>query len=93
MARRLLFQVRDNVAQCVTGPIFGEAREAAAVRAFTDLVNGQAGVIAEHPADYDLLLVGVQDDESGVIDAGRGVELIVSGKSIVANRGDSNAGL
>lgn len=92
MAVKFLYQIRDRVAGVVTGPIFPEYRDGSAVRQFADLVYAKQGPISEHPADYDLLCVGQQDDESGEIAScdprvvANGQDLVRSDDAVVATK-------
>lgn len=84
MAVKFLYQIRDRVAGVVTGPIFPEYRDGAAVRQFADLVYAPQGPIKEHPADYDLICVGLQDDESGRIECDPTMpRLVANGEDLI----------
>lgn len=62
-----LYQVRDNVAEMAVGPILKEKRAASAIRAFHSLLKDNTTTPNEHPADYDLIYIGEQDEATGEI--------------------------
>lgn len=62
-----LFQIYDNVANTVVGPIISAPHQASAIRNFTDLLNDPKTTLASHPDDYKLLCIGEQDEETGII--------------------------
>jgi len=89
-----LYQIRDNVAQTVVGPIITVHHAAAAVRHFTDLLQDKNTTLAAHPDDFDLVYLGLQDEESGTIDPLPKPEPALTGKAWRAmqnNQTDDNA--
>lgn len=60
---RLITLIRDNVAQDIAGTISVVRHEAQAVRYFSDIAVDPNTMINRHPADYDLLQVGLLEDD------------------------------
>lgn len=66
---KLLFVLRDEVAQIVVGEITSERTIPSAVRSFYDLLADERTVLAKHPADYVLVHVGDMDDRGHITPA------------------------
>lgn len=62
-----LYQIYDTVDQRVVGPIMTVRHEAAAIRYFTDLLRDEKTTIGQHPDDYKLILIGTQNEDTGII--------------------------
>lgn len=62
-----LYMVRDIVGGQVIKPIIIVKHEAAAVRIFTDAMKDERTDLFQHPADYELLYLGEQNDDTGEI--------------------------
>lgn len=62
-----LYQLYDNKAQHVAGPILIFPREAAAIREFHRLLSTEGTQAAQYPGDFDLLEIGTLDEETGMI--------------------------
>lgn len=69
MATKSVYVIRDRIAGCVASPLFIEWRDGSAVRQFLDILSRGQGPITEHPADYDLLCLGLVEDSTGEIEA------------------------
>lgn len=54
----------------------------AAVRMFTDEVNGGQSLIGKHPEDYDLYHVGEFDDNTAQLEPLVSASLVVAGLSV-----------
>lgn len=67
MARIRLYQMYDKQAGIVSGPILAVNRDAAAIRAFNDVLAQKDSDPGRYPEDFELLLIGEQDQESGAI--------------------------
>lgn len=90
MSTTKLYQIRDNVAQTVTGPIFAQRNDAAAGRMFGEALGNSNSSLSKNPEDYDLFTVGSQDESSGVITPH--VELILTGRTVARRmRGEEPA--
>ena len=78
-----IFAIRDTAADAFMQPFFANTN-AQAVRNFADVVNRKRedNAIANHPADFDLYLLGHFDDNKGVIEK-TGPDRIVTGLSLV----------
>lgn len=75
-----LFQIFDKRAQQVIGNIIAYRHPAAAVRVFTDALQNKDSIISQHPEDFDLIELGEQDDETGVITAATIPQTVLSGR-------------
>lgn len=64
-----LYQIRDNKAEMVAGPIMAAKAEAVAVREFTKIIRNTDTMPGQHPEDYDLMKIGDQDEETGQVSA------------------------
>ncbi|WNK12984.1 MAG: nonstructural protein [Microvirus sp.] len=64
-----LYTVRDNIAEQLVGGIIMESNDAPAIRAFYDALRTKGSLLAEHPADFDLLKVGYIDTQDGELEA------------------------
>lgn len=60
---RKLYVLFDRVARAVEGPIITFAHDGPAIRMFHDVLGSGQSSPGQHPADYDLLSVGDQDDQ------------------------------
>lgn len=60
---RLITIIRDNVAQDLAGPITIVRHEAQAIRFFSDIAVDPQTMIYRHPTDYDLIQIGVLEDD------------------------------
>lgn len=75
-----LFQTKDTAAKTVIGPIIRAYHNAAAVRIFTDGLKDR-NTLGAHPEDYELIELGIQDEENGEIQGYDGGPVtIVTGK-------------
>lgn len=79
MATRQLYQLRDIRAQDLIGPVVAHKSMQPAIRMFEDVLQSKDTAPGQHPADYDLLFVGTQNDETGEITAGA-PQIVATGK-------------
>lgn len=56
--RRLLFAIKDTLADDITGTVLSLRNEPEAVRFFRDLLQDSGNQVGKHPADHELLLLG-----------------------------------
>ena len=63
-----MFAIYDVAVKAYMQPFFMQS-EAAAVRAFTDLVNDPTSGVGKHPSDYTLFELGVYDDTTGKVES------------------------
>lgn len=61
-----IYAIRDNKVGAFMQPFYMNTN-AAAIRAFDDLVNDGKSGVNKHPEDYELYLLGVYDDNTGRI--------------------------
>lgn len=62
-----LYTVQDIVGNQLVGGIIQEIHDAPAIRAFYDALRAENSMLAQHPADFNLLQVGNIDIETGDI--------------------------
>lgn len=67
MARKQLYQLYDTKAGVVSGPILSANKPAPMVRSFNELLADKNTDPGKYPEDYQLLHVGEQDEETGII--------------------------
>lgn len=80
-----LYVVRDLVAEAVVGGVMTFPGDPAAVRSFQDAMRNPETVIAQHPADFDLLCVGVLEEGSGqVVGHPDGPTVVITGAAMMA---------
>lgn len=60
-----LYQMYDNEAQAVAGPIIIEKRDAPAIRAFHGVLGNDKTLPGQYPEHFELRLIGQQDEETG----------------------------
>ncbi len=58
------FTIRDSAAEAFMRPFFAQSK-GAAIRSFSDEVNGGDSPISQHPEDYTLFELGVFDELTG----------------------------
>ncbi len=62
------FTVRDSAAEAFMRPFFAQS-QGAAIRSFSDMVNGEAEhPIAAHPEDYTLFALGTFNERTGMME-------------------------
>jgi len=61
-----IFSVWDSVAKVHQNP-FCLHNKHEAIRGFADAVNDESTMLAKHPEDYTLFLVGEWEDDTGTI--------------------------
>ncbi|WNK14161.1 MAG: nonstructural protein [Microvirus sp.] len=64
-----IYTVRDNVSQELVGGLIMEPSDPPAMRAFYDALRTKNSLLAEHPADFDLLKIGTIDTTTGELEA------------------------
>lgn len=64
-----LYQLYDLKAELIGGPIIPHAKEGSAIRAFSELLRNKETTPGQYPADFALISVGTQDEETGLINA------------------------
>lgn len=91
MATLKLFQMFDNVARQVTGPIAAANREEPIIRAFTDALSNPQSDPGKYPDDFSLIHMGEQNQDTGEITPCE-VQTIYSGRAWLVAKGDSSTG-
>lgn len=63
---RHLYIIRDRVAE-YSGPIFQARNDQDAIRQFFTALGQKGTTLNEHPADFELIEVGTQDENTGAV--------------------------
>lgn len=69
MTHTRLYQLYDLTAQAVAGPIMSEKKDGPAIRAFTTVLADKNTMPGRYPEQFELRLIGTQDEESSQINA------------------------
>lgn len=86
MAAKCLYQLYDRLAGHVAGPVIPEVRDAAAIRAFHEVLSSNQTLPGQYPNDFELLCVGEQDDATAVIVAYSEPRIVVTGRDWVESQ-------
>ena len=62
-----LYIVYDLIARSVLGSVIQESSDAPAIRAFYDAMRSKGSLLEQHPADFNLLLVGTILSDGAII--------------------------
>lgn len=62
-----VYGIHDGPAGMFVGPIMLFPADAAAIRVFEDALRNPSTTIGQHPGDYDLVLLGTFDPETGAL--------------------------
>lgn len=90
MAVYKMCSVLDMVAQQYGRPFFAVS-EGSAIRGFSDEINRQSdSVLYQHPADFQLFMLGEFDDESASLVLHDTPKLLVNGSALAAAKEVSN---
>ncbi|QCQ85142.1 nonstructural protein [Blackfly microvirus SF02] len=84
---KMIIAIVDTLANEVTGPLWTWQNAAPAIRQFGDLVTDQKTQIAQHPEDYDLVQVGILEDDLTITPR---KEVIITGRAIKAAQDEFN---
>lgn len=74
---RNIYAIYDNVAKDIIGGLFMAKHHQLAIRLYSDTAANPEGIIAKHPTDFDLLMVGILDTE---LNLNSRYEIIMTGK-------------
>lgn len=88
--------VRDRAADCFGQPFFALS-VGAAVRAFTDDINGSSeSIVSKHPEDFDLFMIGEFNDQNAEFLCHAPKQLLLGRDALLRNssveRADDGAG-
>lgn len=72
---RHIYTVYDTVARTVLPSLIIEQSDAPAIRAFHDALNAPNSLLAQHPADFNLILLGSLEDDGTIFPADAPVTL------------------
>ena len=64
--QKFVYTVYDSKAEVYGMPVYHEAR-GEALRAFSDAINGEAGLLSMHPEDFTLFEIGRYNQKTGLI--------------------------
>lgn len=62
-----IYQLYDEKAQTVIGPIYTSPNPVAVARELRAVVNDGQSLLAKHPEDFNLIRLGGQDTDTGLI--------------------------
>lgn len=62
-----LYQLYDEKSRVTAGPIMIEKRDGVAIRTFRELCSSKDNIVGKYPADFSMLFLGTQDEESGLV--------------------------
>lgn len=86
-----IYTVYDTVAQTVLPTLIVEASDAPAIRAFHDALSAPNSLLAQHPADFNLLLLGsIQED--GTLLPAPSPTVLATGSAWLEHRKETNNG-
>lgn len=68
MRRTKLYQVYDLKAESVAGPVMAQKNDGPAIRDFHSILQNPETMPGRHPHDFNLIQIGEQDEETGVIE-------------------------
>lgn len=89
-----VFTIHDSASSAFMRPFFSQA-PGAAIREFSDLVNGEKHPVSSHPEDYTLYEIGKFDESTGKLTAcepislGNGVTFLVQPEQLSLGNGSS----
>lgn len=63
---KLIYAIYDNVAEAIIGGLHLHAHAAPAIRMFGDVATLPNSQIQLHPSDFDLLLLGVLNEDNSI---------------------------
>lgn len=84
MSKTRLYQMYDLTAQAAAGPIILERRDGPAIRSFTAVLADKTTTPGQYPDQFELRLLGEQNDETSMIDPCI-PQAIITGSAIVAD--------
>lgn len=87
----VIVSVRDTKANAFGIPVCVPT-VGAAVRSFSDQINGQDSVLTKHPQDFDLFELGTFDDNTGLFDT-HTPSLVTTGLNLVQRPAENPAQL
>lgn len=76
-----IYAIYDNVSEMIIGGLQLHSHAAPAIRTFGDIAVMQNSQIALHPNDFDLVLLGVLNDDTTITPA---KEVVLTGANWVA---------
>lgn len=77
-----IYSIFDSSAQAFNSPVYFP-NDGMAIRAFSDTVNGDNSIIAEHPEDFTLFKLGEFNDKDATFDLFATVERISVGVAVL----------
>jgi len=86
-----LYMVYDLVAKTVLGGIIQESADPPAIRTFHDALANEQSLLAQHPADFNLILVGTLTDSGTIFSPPDGPATVATGSAWLSSKENSNA--
>lgn len=77
--QKRLYTVFDTVAGTIVGEILQAINDPPAIRAFHDALKTPNSLIGQHPADFQLLNVGIIDDDGAIYIQDNGRTVVATG--------------
>lgn len=81
-----IYAIYDKVAETIVGNLWLYNHVAAAVRTFSDILSRDDTAQGQHPADYNLVELGVLVQDQGLIIAHDKTNIVITGEAWLANR-------
>lgn len=73
-----IYAIRDNVAEAF-GPLMTFPHDAPAIRAFSDVAADPNTQVGRHPSDFELVELGILDDQAGEVVAQVPARTVITG--------------
>lgn len=74
-----LYQMYDNEAEAVAGPLISEKRDAPAIRMFHSVLANDKTLPGQYPEHFELRKVGEQDEETAQLTATTPPHIVATG--------------
>lgn len=87
--QKRLYTVYDMVAGTIVGDILQALNDAPAIRAFHDALKTPNSLIGQHPADFQLLNVGIIDDDGAIYIQDNGKTVVATGAAWLESQKNS----
>lgn len=91
MSKHRLYQLWDTVAKSPMGPILLGQSDAPMVRMFVDLLGDPKTMPGQHPEDFELRVLGTQDDGTGLVVAFTDPGVVMTGVQVLSLGGKDAA--
>lgn len=75
-----IYAIRDKVAEAF-GPLMTFPHDAPAIRAFSDVASDPQTQVGRHPDDFELMELGILDDQAAEIVSQAPARVVITGSS------------